>query len=970
MEIDLEEYRRQFYREARDILERANSGVLKAESDIENGDLLNSIFREVHTIKGAAGSFELFKISEFTHHLEGLLALLRDKQILLNSEIVDVILESLDYIETLLQLSESGDEIELDQTKIESIKKFFNKPETKTEPKEVIEEIKTNPIDLNISEDIKNKLLENLKSNENAFHIKILYSDREFQNGYDPLALLKNIKKKSSYYLSITDKNSVPPFDLYDSTKLYLQPIVYCITSLTKDELNDLAFDADLLKVVELNDFLKPSKSSYEQGTIDISQLDKEMLQEFLTSIDDMHASIEKSFFEYEKTFSKDALNSLFRYIHTIKGDADYIGLKDIVKDVHNLETLLDKLRKEEIQPNTEIIETIYSTIENLYSYLIELNNLLNRKTPLVKLEGRQEEKSQPKTIDELSEFLSKPENEKEAFKEIIRQIFDILPTQLDQLKDNPSLLKNVNRIINTLRVSSENASVRSLSALCRTVMDLINSGSEIDEIIDAIKEIIAFIDGFLNSKPHKLGEILVAENVISSKDLEEALTKQKHIGEILIESGKVTQNDLDKALKKQEATTLGKQIKANSNETSTESTTMKVEESKIDSFYNLIGELIVARNTYDFCLNQIEETNTTTNSIESSIKTLKENLHVISRITNEMQRGVMSLRMVPIKTVFQKYYRVVRDVARKQNKDIELTITGENIEIDKRVADILSDPMVHLIRNACDHGIEHSEDRIKSGKPNTGVITLRASYEGNHAVIRIADDGRGLNLDKILDKANSMGIHTEGLSEDEIYNLIFLPGLSTAEKVTDVSGRGVGMDVVQNTARSLGGFVKIKSKKGKGSETIISIPISMGVSKALIVELNKNDYALPLENVIETLKISPDKIHFIQDRMIFYFRGDVVPLEDLNYLLNSDAEKLSEEIIDNKKQENIEIPVVVLRSASSGRFAVIVDKLKKNMEIAIKPVPKQLAHITVISGVTIMGDGGIVQVLNIEGLR
>jgi two-component system chemotaxis sensor kinase CheA len=965
MEIDLGEYRKQFYLEARDILERANSGVLKAESDINNDELLNSIFREVHTIKGSAGSFELWKVSEFTHHLESLLASLRDKKLKLNAEIVDVILSSLDYIENLLQLSEQEVDFEIDNVKVEQIKQF----QVSSEPvkKKIIEEKSEKKKDINqIPSSIAEKLLSSLQPGLKAYFIEILYTDNEFQNGYDPFVLLKNIKKNTVIYIAQTDKTPIPSFHEYDSNRLYLRPTVYCTSELSAEEITDLTFDTSLLRVYEIT-IEKEVLIEEEPSSSDLSGIDPDMLNEFLVSVEDIHSSIEESLLLYEKDFSEASLNRLFRYIHTIKGDSDYIGLKETVRLTHDLETFLDKLRKGIEKPNQENIDKIFSAVDEIYSNLIQLNKKLKRETGIASI-SRDKQKIQD--IDKDSGFINQSDSVKDVFLDQLKQIHEMLPVQMESFITSPIAKKNITRMINTLSKASLNVGLKSLPELCNVALRKLPYTQTINELDNTLHDILSFIDGFITGKPKKLGQILIDEDIISNVDLQEALKQQKPIGEILVESGKASKEDIDKALRKQEISTLGKQLKSSGTEAQPESSTMKIDESKVDVFYNLIGEMIVARNTYDFCLTQINAA--TNGGIENETKALKENLHVISRITNEMQRGVMALRMVPVNNVFQKFNRVVRDIARKQKKEIELTISGENVEIDKRVADTLSDPLVHLIRNACDHGIESADERIASGKSAIGNITLKASYEGNHAVIRISDDGKGLNKEKIAAKAKTMGYDTDKMSEEEIYNLIFLPGLSTAEKLTDVSGRGVGMDVVQTTAKSLGGFTKIRSKSGVGTETIISIPISMGVSKSLIIESGGSEFALPLESVIEAIKIPAREIHLLQDRLIFNFRGDVLTLEHLDKLLNRRNTNYTDDynFYYDLQITNKEISIVVLRTSESGRFAVIVDKLKKNMEIAIKPVPKQLSHIKVISGVTIMGDGGIVQVLNVEGLR
>ncbi len=969
MEINLEHYRKQFYLEAKEMLERASSCVLKAETDIENDEILNSLFREVHTIKGSAGSFELWKVSEYTHYLESLLASIRDKEIKLNSEIVDIILDSLDYIASLLEFSKEGVEFEIDQIRIDQIQKFRIpiKKVTITPLAAVSEKIDESKLPSEVLE----KMLKYVQPGDFMYFIEILYSDIEFQNGYDPFALLKNIRKYSSFYYARTDTSDIPPYQLYDNNRLYLRASVYSVSVMRPEEIADLAFDSSLLKIYSItsNSRAKLEVANEAQTS---NGIDLDMLNEFLISVEDMYPSIEEAMLEYEKDLSDSALNRLFRYIHTIKGDSDYIGLKEIVGLAHELESFLDSLRKRIENPTKENIEKIFKSVDKINAELILLNKQAERNT---KINPSLQRKQTSSTEEQRQSYINHSEKTKEVFQEQIAQIHEVLCIQARNLTNSTVAKKNITRMIVTLSKAFINMGVNSISDFSNIALLKMEDAVTSQDAEIALQDLLFFMEGFITEKQKKIGEILVEGKIISDSDLQEALGQQKPIGEILIESGKATEADIQKALHKQEIYTLAKQVKPSSTETATESATMRIDESKVEVFYNLIGELIIARNSYDFCVEQLGKV--AQDNIELT-KAFKDNLHVVTRVTKEMQRAVMSMRMVPVKTVFQKFHRVVRDIARKQKKEIDLSVFGEEVEIDKRVADTLSDPLMHLIRNACDHGIESSEQRIASGKSPTGNILLKASYEGSHVAIRIIDDGKGLDSEKIAKQARLMGYNTETMTEEDIYNLIFLPGLSTAARITDVSGRGVGMDVVQSVVKSLGGYVNIKSKLQKGTETMIGIPVSMGVSKALIIESNGNDYALPLENVIEAIKVSREAIHLLQERLILNFRGDVLVLHHLaNTLENKKSSFIenyeffqkinkSEMSSDNSVRE---IPIVILRTNDGNKFAILVDKLKKNMEIAIKPIPKQLGYVAVLSGVTIMGDGKIVQVLNVNGL-
>ncbi|MCB1158806.1 MAG: Hpt domain-containing protein [Leptospiraceae bacterium] len=968
MEKELEEYKKQFFLESKELLETASDNVLKIEANPENKELINSLFRAIHTIKGSAGSFGLQKISEFVHYVENLIGLIRDDKIVVNSEIIDLILDLLDYTSEILQESEAGNDFTIDDIYINSIftytgeQKSLKSPEDKSTKTKVISKKK-----LYIAEGVLRDLQDKYSFGMRAYKILLHYTDEELSNGYDPFVLLKNIYTNSIEYICLTEI-SVPSLPEFQIGKLYLNPVIYILTREQPENILELAFDESLIELYEFTEVFEDKVSSQEKQKsidteIDLSNIDEDTLNEFLNGIDDIYNYLQPSLLEYEKTQSLEELKKIYRYIHTIKGDASYLGLNDIVEASHDLESYIEELKSSEKKPEKVDIEMIFVSIDNIFHKIININNRIRRSTNISDNFYNKGDKG-----NNDSEFYSLSPGLKEAFFEHLEQICGVITTKLSNLDEinNQSIIL---RLLKTIEHSSKFTSIQTLNSLVNASIMLFSENPiRFNLLKESIKDTLIFIQGFLGQSK-KLGQILIDENIISKEDLDFALKKQKPIGEILLETGKLKEEDLQSALKKQKLMESGRQLKHSSISLIEGSSFMRVDEHKIESFFNLIGELIVARNTYDFYLGELNSKDLQVNNHNIS-KALKDNLHVISRITNEMQRSVMSLRMVPVKQVFQKYYRVIRDIARKQNKDIELKIVGENVEMDKKVADALSEPMVHLIRNACDHGIEKQEERKKAGKPEQGLITLKASYEGNNILIQIIDDGKGLDKDRILDKAKMMSYPVDSLSEEEIYNLIFLPGLSTADKVTDVSGRGVGMDVVMSTVKSLGGKVRVYSSPNLGTNTSISLPVSMGVSKVLIVETGGSDFAIPLENVIEAIKISKKQIHIIQGKLAFYYRGEVLNLERFNCILNNTHVEYNDLIIDEIfPVQNIEIPIIVLRSIE-GKFAIIVDKLKKNIEIAIKPVPKQLQHINLISGVTIMGDGSVVQVINIEEIK
>jgi len=382
---------------------------------------------------------------------------------------------------------------------------------------------------------------------------------------------------------------------------------------------------------------------------------------------------------------------------------------------------------------------------------------------------------------------------------------------------------------------------------------------------------------------------------------------------------------------------------------------TMRIDESKLEQFTNVVGELLIARNSYDYVLNQIQKGD---KSIDEGLKLLKNNLYQMSGLTNEIHHGVMSLRMVAVRGLFTKFNRIVRDISRRQKKPIAMITEGNDIEIDKKIADLLFDPMVHLVRNSCDHGIEPPSERIQQGKPEQGKVVLKASQEGSMLIIRIIDDGKGMDRQRLYEKGIKAGMDLISPEDDAVLDVIFLPGMSTKEKVTDISGRGVGMDVVKTAIQDLGGKIVVKSQPGAGSEIILSIPMRMGINETLVVRCGGDAYAIPIDFISETMKVEPQTIRSAGANHIVYYRGEVIPVLWLNAILR----------VESKSVETDELSLVVLET-HDHKFGLVVDELDRHMEVAIKPLPDNLDSTDLVSGVSIMGDGKVFLVLNPDKL-
>lgn len=380
---------------------------------------------------------------------------------------------------------------------------------------------------------------------------------------------------------------------------------------------------------------------------------------------------------------------------------------------------------------------------------------------------------------------------------------------------------------------------------------------------------------------------------------------------------------------------------------------TLRIDTDRLDHVMDLVGELVLSRNRLTKILSDIEGLY----EGDEKIKALLETSSNLSLITTDLQLSVMKMRMVPIRKVFNKFPRMVRDIARKANKKINLEMLGEATEIDKSVIEELNDPLVHLIRNSIDHGIETPEERLKKGKPEAGTIKLNACQEGNSIVIQIEDDGKGIDPAVIEKKARERGLIRNQdikLSAKEVINYIFEPGFSTAERVTDISGRGVGMDVVKTNIGRINGIIDVNSEVGNGTQFTLKIPLTLAIIQVLMVKVNGGMYALPLVSIHETFRVSKSSLKYIDGQQILNVRNSLIPLIRLRDALELDCEEVERDWV-----------YVVLMAIAEKKVGVIVDELCHQEEVVIKPVGTYFSDIKEVSGATITGDGKVGLILD-----
>ncbi len=512
--------------------------------------------------------------------------------------------------------------------------------------------------------------------------------------------------------------------------------------------------------------------------------------------------------------------------------------------------------------------------------------------------------------------------------------------------------------ILNLLRKGERSVSrpvmdlqLRVLDQLRRMMADLRQGGLKTyatQDLIAALKEQMTS-----DADRPRLGEIMVVQNVINRCELAESLEEARHseppkkLGDVLVEKQLATPAQVREALDLQSGGAAPREA----------ARTLRIDVSKIDDLVNLVGELVLERNrlvqlTRDFAAR--------TTSPEKFAADLSRTAARLSFVTGELQTASLKTRMVPIEMVFRKFPRLVRDIARQLGKDVDLIIRGEETELDKTVVEEIGDPLVHLVRNALDHALEPADVRAQHGKPPRGTIRLEARQEGEFIVVSVSDDGAGIDPQRIGRKAREKGLVTEerlrSMPEKEILDLIFLPGFSTAEKVSDLSGRGVGMDVVRTNLKKLNGAVSLESRVGEGTTVTLRLPLTLAILPALSVRVAGETYVLPLHAVVETLRVKTSEFHRIENGEVLRVRDSIIPLIRLHRVFRLER---------SAEAGNGATSCVVIVAVGATRIGLVVDELLGQEEAVIKPLDASLGHVAGVAGATIGGDGRVRLILD-----
>ena len=659
---------------------------------------------------------------------------------------------------------------------------------------------------------------------------------------------------------------------------------------------------------------------------------------EHLQSLNDGLLNIE------ENGEDKDVVNEIFRNAHTLKGMSATMGYNKIAELTHEMEDVLDLIRNDKLNINEDILDTLFKCLDSLEQMINSVGD------------GESEDVVDVSDLVAKLSSISKgtpapaPAAAAPAAAAPAGPSFALSDVDIDVLKKaKESGLQGIHVKV-TLAETCLLKSARSYMVM-----------NALDELGDVIKSVPSAED-LEQEKFDRSFEILLVTGA-EVKQVEDALNSISEIDSIEVSvvdpdaapapaqpaaaapapaapapAAKAASKPAAKAEKKPAAN------KAKKNHHQSQSVRVDIE--KLDTLMNLMGELVINK----VRLEQIGQTH--------RLAELTETLEQMDRVTTELQNIVMKVRMVPVSAVFNRFPRMVRDIAKELNKEINLTIEGEETELDRTVIDEIGDPIMHLLRNSCDHGVEMPDEREAKGKPRTGEVGLIARHEGNNVVIMVTDDGSGIDPNKIRSKAVEKGMITQEeadkLDDADAVRLIFLPGFSTAEKISDISGRGVGMDVVRSKIEALSGHVDVETHIDEGSIFKIKLPLTLAIIQAMLVQVQEEMYAIPLGSIDSTINIQPTDIKTVQNREVIVLRGEIIPIIRMEQTLQVPHVKDAEDIF------------VVVVHAGEAKAGIVVDKLIGQQEIVIKTLGSLFTGLKMFSGATVLGDGRVALILDV----
>ncbi|MDR2820589.1 MAG: chemotaxis protein CheA [Desulfovibrio sp.] len=934
-----------FIAEAKEHLETIEPNLLELEKAPDNLALLNDIFRPMHSLKGASGFLGLNRINQLAHKSENILDELRKGSMVVTSEIMDVILASTDALRQMvdnLETSNTEGDVPFDHitSQIEAIMAGETAPapveaaapEILTEPET---EQKTEPAPESVAVEPAPPVTPT------------------------PAAA----PKAASGAPAISSKQWIAELPLCDS---------YALTAFGEGHLKD--FIDESCDIIE----------NLNSGLLEL---------------------------EENPTGQDELVNDLFRYFHNLKGNSGIVGYNELNALTHEAETLLNNVRQGKITPGHELIDLLLLVVDTMESLVQRIDIASGQVTPFnAALVIKQLQQvlaggsiALPDELLQAQSLAAPPPAQKavvapagpviipvgaegsdaDAFNVTVRQQIKIIFAALETLKidgSNKDSIDAVYRCLIAVKNASNFVGLKDISVYADRTAGIVDQGRkdgiDFSIMVDLLSQEVGIIDDMVKKA---LAENQISLSGAADKASPETAPASPAAAEAAPAKAAPTpmpapqqaradaperkpapkpelKPESDHLQKAKPAAPTAAPTAAPAGDAHKTSSTIRVDHEKLDHLMNLIGELIINRNRYTMIARSLEDEGNEANIAEVA-QNLSETTYAMARISDDLQDTIMKVRMVPVSSVFSRFPRLVRDLSRKSGKEVDLIMEGEETELDKSVVEVIGDPLVHLIRNSVDHGIESEEERAAAGKSPKGKVTLRAFHKGNSVAIEVEDDGAGIDPEKMREVAVRKGLMSqeEAAQLDDVaaVDLIFAPGFSSSEKITDISGRGVGMDVVRTNIKNLKGSVNTFSEMGKGTRFTLALPLTLAIIDALMVNVSGQTYAIPLDAVSETTKIEAARLTDIKGRKAVTLRGEVLGLVELSDMLGLPC-----------AETQAELPVVVIHD-NERRLGLVVDRLLERQEIVIKPLGAYLGDLRGISGATIMGDGSVILILD-----
>ena len=639
-------------------------------------------------------------------------------------------------------------------------------------------------------------------------------------------------------------------------------------------------------------------------------------------------------------------INEVFRSAHTLKGMSATMGFEDMANLTHQMENVLDGVRNGKYKFSSDLLDIIFMAIDHL-------ENMVN--SIATGGEGKED-------VSDAINKLKMIESGK-----IVNQSDTTQTAEIDQANISKTNLNYDQFEITVLEQANEQGyKVYEVSVFIRP--DCLLKAARVYMVFDVLEkigDIIKSVPNVEQLEEEQFDNEFVVTIVThdSIEDIEKKVMKVSEIEKVTVVPLKISdlkkvnnedssdeQKNVSQNVEGQKKKEASSAKKTTDKKITLSNKTIRVNIERLDALMNLFEELVIDRGRLD----QIAK--------ELNHQELSETVEKMSRVTNDLQSVVLTMRMVPVEAVFNRFPKMVRSLSRELGKKIHLQIIGQETELDRTVIDEIGDPLVHLLRNSVDHGIEMPEERLRKGKPEEGTIQLKAYHSGNHVFIEITDDGAGINREKVARKAVEKGIITEEqmnqLTDKEIFNLILTSGFSTADKISDISGRGVGLDVVKNTIESLGGTISVHSEENVGTTFLIQLPLTLSIISVMLVEVQREKYAIPLTSIIETAIFKKSEIYYAHEQPVIDFRGKVVPILSLQEIFQ----------VPKVIEGNDYISTVIIRKGDK-LAGLVVDSFIGQEEIVLKSLGNYLTNVFAISGATILGDGQVALIIDCNAL-